>query len=1477
MIFRQRLFLPASLLIFTISTVALAQTPLQCSANAERITNIRGNGEAELTGDVIVTCTGGTPTLIGQAVPGANFTISASVPITSRLLAAGWSEALLLIDEPAANTQLACLTSNGVCVVQGTNNNGTYNGTQGHPNVFQAQQNSPNQLLYSSIPLDPPGVNKTRILRFTNMRVNAGGGVQSATLSVSASAGVQIGNATVTAAAVSPGVNVTTKGVQTGLNGLAQFTISVNEALSNAFKTRTSATDPNTSPQPVNQNSPGQSTPGTETGFYNGSFLSISGRGNLGSAGLADDGTRLLVQFTGVPQGARLVTATSVPLSPGSGVASLISTDSNGVGPYRPADTATLLPDSSGNVVAVYEILTADPATMEHADLPFSISYSNGSRLDVLSASAGIAPQNTVGTPDTSAPLPRFNGLTTLQVSSLSITPTSIPQGAVGSQYSVAFTAVGGTGPYTWTATGLPPGLTLSSTGILSGVPTTTGAYSAQVTVTDSTKSAATASYTLSISTGFLITTASLPNGTVTVPYSAQIQYTGASGSVLFSIPTNLLIPQNVPPGLKLSPAGVFAGTPTATGSYTFTVEADDSAGHQATARYTVSISPPLTISSVSPLPSFAAGGGQQTFQFVAQGGTPPYTFSIDGSAPPGLSLTPGGLLVGNPTAAGKFQFTLRVTDAQQVSITKQFQITITPAPALLQVSSNQLNFTSLFGGDPPPPQTLVVTSSSLTPVNFTATLDSGTTGSAAPRWLTVQPTQGVTPAGLLVIVDQSSLVVGIADARIHISIPNDATRPAIDVGVHLDVNAAAPMLEALPAFVRLRARAASAQTLKQMILLHDVGGSGPISYEATVVRKSPWITNLSVTGGRTAFGRATPLIVTVNTAGLKTGIYRDVIHFAWSANSANGAVDVPIDLFVADPGPIMAVDERGLRFIARQGAGSFYTQTVKVLNLGDPASTVSWTADLLNGSDWLALNTNRGTSTPGAPGTVVLSVTQNAVNLSAGAHWAVIRFTDLFSQGSPVYVVAILDIAPASAPPQPELSTGMLYFSTSQGSTSAQSGTIRVFTSSTNPVNFQASATTNDGGAWLQVNPTSTSASTATPGSLSVAINPTGLAGGIYKGQINVAMGGIFRTKDVTLVVVSNTAAAAFADGPRDAGCTPSKLVLTLGNLSTSFQSPVQYPAVISAQVNDNCNNPVAGASVSASFSNGDPPLQLLNDGISNTYTETWQPGNAQAGMSVTVRADLDPYQEAVAVLSGTADMNAAPVLNRGGTTNNLNPRLDAPIAPGTVAAIYGSNLAPAANSPGVLPLLTSVNGTFVLVGGTQLPLYYVSPGQINAQIPVDVPVNKPQSVLVGSGGGYTLPDTIYITPVDPGVAASPNGQLAPLLIAQHADFTLVDANHPAHASETLIMYLVGMGATNPAVGTGQQAPSTLASVTTAATVTVSGQQAQVVFAGLTPGGIGLYQINFVVPSGTPAANVDVVVTQGDSGISNTSQLIVR
>jgi uncharacterized protein (TIGR03437 family) len=219
--------------------------------------------------------------------------------------------------------------------------------------------------------------------------------------------------------------------------------------------------------------------------------------------------------------------------------------------------------------------------------------------------------------------------------------------------------------------------------------------------------------------------------------------------------------------------------------------------------------------------------------------------------------------------------------------------------------------------------------------------------------------------------------------------------------------------------------------------------------------------------------------------------------------------------------------------------------------------------------------------------------------------------------------------------------------------------------------------------------------------------------------------------------------------------------------------------------------------------------------------------------------------------------------VLSENGTVNNANPLAGASVAPGTVSAIYGQNLATATVSPGLLPLPTLFSGTSVTIGGIAAPLYFLSNGQLDVQIPAELQPNQHYQVAVVVNAAYAvLPGGITLVPSAPGVSTFPDGVH---LIAQHSDFSLVDDTRPAHPGESLVTYLSGMGPTIPPVATGAQAPlDPLAKVVTQPTMTIDGQPAVVLFAGLTPQGIGLYQINFTVPLTARAGDLDVVIKQG-------------
>jgi uncharacterized protein (TIGR03437 family) len=182
-------------------------------------------------------------------------------------------------------------------------------------------------------------------------------------------------------------------------------------------------------------------------------------------------------------------------------------------------------------------------------------------------------------------------------------------------------------------------------------------------------------------------------------------------------------------------------------------------------------------------------------------------------------------------------------------------------------------------------------------------------------------------------------------------------------------------------------------------------------------------------------------------------------------------------------------------------------------------------------------------------------------------------------------------------------------------------------------------------------------------------------------------------------------------------------------------------------------------------------------------------------------------------------------------------------------------------------VPLPTEVNGTQVLIGGIKAPIYFTSDGQVNAQIPYELEPNKQYQVIVAANGALSTPDSIQVSAVVPGLAANADGTV----IAQHADGSLINAMSPAKGGEIAVAYLSGLGTTSGGdVTSGGASPGgDLATPTLTPTLTVGGVSAKIEFVGLTPGLVGLYQMNFDVPAGLTSGDVDVVVTQSGTASS--------
>jgi uncharacterized protein (TIGR03437 family) len=188
---------------------------------------------------------------------------------------------------------------------------------------------------------------------------------------------------------------------------------------------------------------------------------------------------------------------------------------------------------------------------------------------------------------------------------------------------------------------------------------------------------------------------------------------------------------------------------------------------------------------------------------------------------------------------------------------------------------------------------------------------------------------------------------------------------------------------------------------------------------------------------------------------------------------------------------------------------------------------------------------------------------------------------------------------------------------------------------------------------------------------------------------------------------------------------------------------------------------------------------------------------------------------------------------------------------APGSIAAVFGSHLAPLAMSASSVPLPNSLAGVSVTVDGIPAPLYYLSSGQLNVQIPYETPANAAATLSINNNG-FVASQSFTVSRAAPAIFTSLSGALVPI--------------GSAGRGQIATLYMTGAGIVTPVIATGaapssETATGDLPKPAYTATVTVGGMQAPIQFIGITPGLVGVMQINYQVPAEVAIGTQPVVV----------------
>ncbi|MBI1352887.1 MAG: hypothetical protein GC160_00975 [Acidobacteria bacterium] len=929
-----------------------------------------------------------------------------------------------------------------------------------------------------------------------------------------------------------------------------------------------------------------------------------------------------------------------------------------------------------------------------------------------------------------------------------------------------------------------------------------------------------------------------------------------------------------LPPGLTLGSDGIFVGETRTEGNFTFTVRSRSSDGVLGFQTYTVTVLPQPSCG-----PFAATEGRSLVLTFSCSGTGETFTYSLpNGTPPPGVTVNPTtGFIEGVPTQPGSFVFDWRCAGTA-LFVTGTLTVDVAPLP--------QASYSTQVGAA------------------FSQAFDLG--AGTAP--FTYAVGQGTPPPGIQVAAGQP-LISGSAtqagsytfDVVRTSSTQRVATqRFTINVG-QSGGQGPAPALTAAPSALSFTASAQAGSPLRSGLTLSSSTGA---SFQAAAFTESGG-TWLSVTpgAGSVAAGQTATLSVQADAAALAAGAYVGRIELTAPGGSA--PVVIPVTLTKTRLAKQLLLTQTGLTVTVEEGAPALERGFFEVANAGGGVINFTTTAATSSGGNWLQAGRPTGStsnSSSSDPETVLI----NPSGLAAGAYYGFLEVTAPDAANSPQRATVVLDVRPRGGPVTPlaEPQGAAVISEAGKNSSIFQFFTIR--NAGASALTFTVSSTTDDGGPWL---PTGQGFYSTTPGSStdlapglavplpaggSVRVAPlvrtAGLARGVYRGRVTLAFSnGTSTTLRLALVLIPPRATPLTAEGPgQTANCQPNQTIPVVTQLGGGGPPSAGWAQPISVQVVDDCGNPVTQGSAAVQYQGVASPQTPLTQ-ISGVYSGSWTPPLTEGETSVEVTVTATDADGNTGSTSETVNLqpNAAapPVVAEGGVVQAASFARE-PLAPGTIVSIFGTGLSPQTTASGglgaaALPLSTELGGTKITLAGEALPLLFVREDQVNAILPFELgdraAEDLPLIVQRTDTQALSTAQKVVVSATRPGVFTQSGGGTGPGAILD-ASYKLVNADNAAKAGDAIVVFATGLGPTNPPVPTGAAAPSTAPFAEAAAEirVTIGGLDAPVLFAGLSPGFAGLFQVNALVPDGVEAGEAELVI-YADGQPSQTTTVAVR